>query len=63
MVFVTLKAAFNNNDMKENKNQSEEKANENIPKVTGIGGIFFFSDNPKEAKDWYSKNLGLETND
>lgn len=33
------------------------------PKVTGIGGIFFFTDNPKEAREWYSKNLGIETND
>jgi predicted enzyme related to lactoylglutathione lyase len=33
-----------------------------IPKVTGIGGIFFFSDNPKETKEWYGKNLGLEIN-
>ncbi|MCX2493995.1 VOC family protein [Pedobacter sp. PF22-3] len=32
------------------------------PKVTGIGGIFFFSDNPKETKDWYAKNLGIEIN-
>ncbi len=32
-----------------------------IPKVTGIGGIFFFSDNPQKAKEWYSQNLGLET--
>ena len=30
-----------------------------LPKVTGIGGIFFFSDNPKEIKEWYGKNLGL----
>lgn len=29
------------------------------PKVTGIGGIFFRSKNPKEAREWYSKNLGL----
>jgi predicted enzyme related to lactoylglutathione lyase len=35
--------------------------NNNTPKVTGIGGIFFFSDDPEKAKDWYSKNLGLET--
>lgn len=32
------------------------------PKVTGIGGIFFFSDNPAEAKNWYVKNLGIEIN-
>jgi len=33
------------------------------PKVTGIGGIFFFSKNPNELKEWYSKNLGLAVND
>ena len=33
------------------------------PKVTGIGGIFFFADNPEETKNWYKKNLGIETND
>lgn len=31
------------------------------PKVTGIGGIFFLSDDPKETRDWYSKNLGIDT--
>ena len=33
------------------------------PKVTGIGGIFFYSDNPKGTKEWYAKNLGLEINE
>ena len=33
------------------------------PKVTGIGGIFFFSNNPQETREWYAKNLGLEVND
>lgn len=36
--------------------------NDTTPKVTGIGGIFFKSQNPKETKEWYSKNLGLVTN-
>ncbi len=36
---------------------------DSTPKVTGIGGIFFFTDNPQETKDWYSKNLGLEINE
>jgi len=44
--------------MKNRKNNADN----DIPKVTGIGGIFFFSDNPKEAKEWYAKNLGLEIN-
>ena len=30
-----------------------------IPRVTGIGGIFFYSKNPQETNDWYGKNLGL----
>lgn len=30
------------------------------PKVTGIGGIFFLSDDPKETRDWYVKNLDLD---
>ena len=34
-----------------------------VPKVTGIGGIFFFSDNPAETHAWYNKNLGLEVDD
>lgn len=34
-----------------------------VPKVTGIGGIFFFSENPAELKKWYSNNLGLEIDD
>ena len=37
--------------------------NDTIPKVTGIGGIFFYSDNLKETKEWYTKNLGIEIND
>jgi predicted enzyme related to lactoylglutathione lyase len=31
----------------------------NTPKVTGIGGIFFRSKNPKDVKEWYGENLGL----
>jgi predicted enzyme related to lactoylglutathione lyase len=32
------------------------------PKVTGIGGIFFFSDDPDRTKAWYAEHLGLATN-
>ena len=47
----------------------EEINNESIrteslsPKVTGVGGIFFFCENPKETREWYNKNLGIDTND
>lgn len=33
------------------------------PRVTGIGGIFFFSDDPGKTKEWYAENLGLEVNE
>lgn len=42
---------------------TENQQTEATPKVTGIGGIFFFSENPDQAKDWYAKNLGLEVNE
>lgn len=41
----------------------QSDSSDTTPKVTGIGGIFFFSDNPKETKEWYAKNLGMDTND
>lgn len=37
--------------------------NDITPKVTGIGGIFFFSENPQELQNWYAKNLGFEINE
>ena len=51
--------------MQEQKNETVNPVsnNDTTPKVTGIGGIFFFSDNPKETSEWYRKNLGFETNE
>jgi len=34
-----------------------------MKKVTGIGGIFFKSENPEKIKKWYQKNLGLTIDD
>ena len=30
-------------------------------RVTGIGGLFFKTDDPKKTKDWYQKHLGFNT--
>lgn len=51
--------------MKVPKEQTDSSTSpvDTTPKVTGIGGIFFYSDNPKETKEWYTKNLGIEIND
>jgi predicted enzyme related to lactoylglutathione lyase len=32
-----------------------------MKKVTGIGGVFFKSENPTTLKAWYSKHLGINT--
>jgi predicted enzyme related to lactoylglutathione lyase len=39
--------------------QNEAFTNDTIPKVTGIGGIFFKSKDPGKTKEWYGSNLGL----
>lgn len=33
-----------------------------MKKVTGIGGIFFKSKDPKAANEWYKTHLGIEAN-
>ncbi|QDA60475.1 VOC family protein [Hymenobacter jejuensis] len=38
-------------------------ANDTNPKVTGIGGIFFFAENLQQTKDWYAQYLGMEINE
>lgn len=32
------------------------------PKVTGIGGIFFYAADAKATKAWYTQNLGVDVN-
>ena len=56
---------LNSNKMEEPKNQTGNSSSPGYttPKVTGIGGIFFFTDNVQATKDWYAKNLGFEIND
>lgn len=51
--------------MEEQKNETANvpSSGDTTPKVTGIGGIFFFSDNPQETNEWYTKNLGIELNE
>ena len=46
----------------EDQNNTSENSTSSVdttPKVTGIGGIFFFSENPENTKNWYAENLGI----
>ena len=51
--------------MEDQKNQTDNSnsPDDTTPKVTGIGGIFFFSDDTKAIKEWYAKNLGFDINE
>ncbi len=53
----------NMDDQKDRTNDTSSVVDTTTPKVTGIGGIFFFSDDPQKTKEWYGQNLGLEIND
>ncbi len=47
----------------DNNEEKAEVINDTTPKVVGIGGIFFYADDVERSKEWYKKNLGIETND
>ncbi len=34
---------------------------EHMKRVTGIGGVFFKSENPEKVREWYQKHLGIES--
>jgi predicted enzyme related to lactoylglutathione lyase len=34
-----------------------------MKRVTGLGGVFFKSEEPKKLREWYGKHLGLEITD
>ena len=53
----------NKMDKQKNEATNTDSTKDTTPKVTGIGGIFFYSDNLKETKEWYTKNLGIEFNE
>ena len=40
-----------------------EKESDDLKRVTGIGGIFFKSKDPKKIREWYQQHLGLEVNE
>lgn len=61
-----LASCTSQNPPKEGKTDAAETPpapRDTTPKVTGVGGVFFYAENPKEVKDWYAKNLGVEIND
>lgn len=56
---ITSNDKANNTKGADNNLQYETIMNDTTPKATGIGGIFFRSEDPQKIKEWYGKNLGL----
>lgn len=51
-------------DEQQNDQTTQNTAEQDsTPRVTGIGGIFFFSDNPEKTRQWYADHLGLAVNE
>jgi len=68
LIFLTTgcNTAIKQDEQSKNENKLDQKeliVSDTIPKVTGIGGIFFRSKNPQETRAWYGKNLGLAIDD
>ncbi len=66
ILVVTLISCNQEENKKQNMKEKEGipiESIDTIPKVTGIGGIFFKSSSPKKMKEWYRDNLGLAVDD
>lgn len=62
-VVIAILIACKNTSVIKNKEKSKMVEIEKKGKVTGIGGIFFKCHNPKQLKEWYGNNLGLQTDE
>ena len=60
--FALLFVSCSTNSTENNNVPQQNEIKDTVPKVTGIGGIFFFSKNPQKTRDWYAGNLGLASN-
>lgn len=65
-IIISLLFSCNRETTKEDSSSStttEAVIEDTIPKVTGIGGIFFGSENPTEIREWYGEKLGIVLDD
>lgn len=62
-LFVCCDTTSKTGNLKNQSVQESKVTKDTIPKVTGIGGIFFKSKNPAAVREWYGENLGLAIND
>lgn len=68
MMILTIGCSTKNNKTMKDEQQNDQTTQntaeqDSTPRVTGIGGIFFFSDNPEKTRQWYADHLGLAVNE
>jgi len=65
LLLLIIIVGCNNEQNQINKKPSNTKTvktmNNDEPRVTGIGGIFFKTSSPDKTRKWYQNNLGLNT--
>lgn len=61
LFIILISSCKTEDNTNSNKTKKEIIMDDNTPKVTGIGGIFFRTKDIKATKEWYSKNLGVAT--
>ena len=64
ILFLTISGCHTKSNNRIEDNTEATKSNkimdsDTTPKVTGIGGIFFKSKDPKKLREWYGKHLHL----
>lgn len=62
IILITLVSFISGYAVNALLNKSKNTTKETPKKVTGIGGVFFKCKDPKKLREWYSRNLGLNTN-
>jgi len=62
-IFSCTNKSDNNMKSEGNTDPQNQTINNSEPKVTGIGGVFFKSENPAELNKWYGENLGFPIDD
>lgn len=64
MLFMNCERDIKSTDKEDNQTLiNKTTMDDTVPKVTGIGGIFFKATDPGIIRQWYGENLGLAIDD
>lgn len=61
IALLCLSIACKEGSSAEPESVEDGQSTDTTARVTGIGGIFFLTNDPERTKEWYATNLGIET--